>query len=128
MNDKNKNKQFVDVINSQLIDLNNEIEKMSKDEIKTEKPYKIVDIVEKILKFNQRNEEGKGLKILTSNQMLRKLPVSLAQLMQKIIQKRLKTKSGKYCILCKDQKNLQNKSIKVRSTLFKKYGSNFYEH
>ena len=53
---------------------------MSEDEIKIEKPYKIMDIVEKILKFNEENQSGKGLKILTPNQMLSRLPISLAQL------------------------------------------------
>ena len=33
---------------------------------------------------------------------------------------------GNYCILCTDQKNLQNNSIKVWSTLYK-HGNNFYE-
>ena len=68
------------MIQSGLIDLENEIKKMSEDEIKIEKPYKIVDIVEKILKFNEEKQEGKGLKILTPNQMLSRLPISLAQL------------------------------------------------
>ena len=64
LNDKNKNKQLVDVIKSGLIDLKNEIKKMSEDEINTEKPHKIVDIIEKILKFNQlKQQEGKDLKI-----------------------------------------------------------------
>ena len=40
----------------------------------------IADIVELILNFNERNQEGKGLKILTPNQMLSRLPISLAQL------------------------------------------------
>ena len=53
---------------------------MSADEIKIEKPQKIVDIVEKILEFNKQNQEGKGLKILTPNQMLSRLPISLGQL------------------------------------------------
>ena len=53
---------------------------MSEDEIKIEKPYEIVDIVEKILEFNKQNQEGQGLKILTPNQMLSRLPISLAQL------------------------------------------------
>ena len=53
---------------------------MCKDEIKNEKPYKIVDIVEKILPFNQQNQEGEGLKILTPNQMHSRLQISLAQL------------------------------------------------
>ena len=40
----------------------------------------IVEIVEEILKFNEQNQEGKGLKILTPNQMLSRLPITLAQL------------------------------------------------
>ena len=53
---------------------------MSKNEIKNEKPNKIVDTVEKILDFNERYQEGEGLKILTPDQMLSTLPISLAQL------------------------------------------------
>ena len=53
---------------------------MSEDDIKTEKPYKIVDIVEKILEFNEQKQQEKGLKILTPNQMLSRFPISLAQL------------------------------------------------
>ena len=51
-----------------------------------DKPYKIeenkqiIDIVEKILEFNEQNQEGKALKILTPDQMLSRLPFSLAQL------------------------------------------------
>ena len=40
----------------------------------------IVEIVEKILKFNKQNQEGQGPKILTPNQMLSRLPIYLAQL------------------------------------------------
>ena len=39
-----------------------------------------MDIVEKILEFNKQNQEGQGLKILTPNQMLSRLPITLAQL------------------------------------------------
>ena len=38
------------------------------------------EIVERILEFNKLNQSGKGLKILTPNQMLSRLPISLAQL------------------------------------------------
>ena len=38
-----------------------------------------MDIVEMILEFNTE-QQGKGLKILTPNQMLIRLPISLAQL------------------------------------------------
>ena len=40
----------------------------------------MMEIVELILKFNQLGQEGDGLKILTPNQMLSRLPISLAQL------------------------------------------------
>ena len=79
-NDRKKNNQLVNIIKSGLSDLKNEIERMSEDEIKIEKPYEILDIVKKILEFNRQNQEGQGLKILTSNQMPSRLPISLAQL------------------------------------------------
>ena len=53
---------------------------MSEEEKKIEKAGKIVKIVREILKFNKQNQEGKGIKILTPNQMLSRLPISLAQL------------------------------------------------
>ena len=55
---------------------------MSENEIKTEKPNKILKIVEEIIIFNRENrkQQGLGSKILTPNQMLSRLPISLAQL------------------------------------------------
>ena len=41
---------------------------------------KIINIVERILYFNQLEQQDLGLKILTSNQMLSRLPITLAQL------------------------------------------------
>ena len=53
---------------------------MSKEEIEIEKQYNIVKVVEKILKFNEQNhQKGQGIKILTPNQMLNRLPIPLAQ-------------------------------------------------
>ena len=78
-NNPEKNKKLVNVIKSGLKDLKEEIEEMSKKQKEIEKPDKIVDFVEKILKFNEQ-QEGKGLKIITPNQMLSRLPISLAQL------------------------------------------------
>ena len=40
----------------------------------------IIDVVQKILEFINKLQLGQGLKILTPNQMLSRLPVSLAQL------------------------------------------------
>ena len=68
------------MINSGLKDLKEEIKEMSEEEIKIEKPDKIIKIVEEILRFNKQKQEGKGIKILTPNQMLSRLPISLAQL------------------------------------------------
>ena len=39
-----------------------------------------MEIVENILHFNQPNQKGSGLKVLTPSQMLNRLPISLAQL------------------------------------------------
>ena len=80
---------------------------------KNEKPDKILKNVEEILRFNKQDRSGKGLKILTPNQMLSRLPISLAQLKAGNILKNLKTKLDNYCILCTDQKNLQSNYIKV---------------
>ena len=63
-----------------MSDLKDKIKEISEDETKIEKPDKIVDLVEKILEFNEQNQKGEGLKILTLNQMFNRLPVSLAQL------------------------------------------------
>ena len=59
--------------------LREKIEDMSEHEKEIENPDVIVDIVEKILEFNNQ-QRGQGLKILTPSQMLSRLPISLAQL------------------------------------------------
>ena len=43
-------------------------------------PDKILASVEEIFNFNKQIQEGKGLKILTPNQMLSRLPITFAQL------------------------------------------------
>ena len=79
-NDREKHSELVIIFNSGLKDLKEEIKKMSKREIENEKPDEIVRVVELILKFNKQNQQGTGLKILTTNQMLSRLPITLAQL------------------------------------------------
>ena len=74
-----RNQIQVSLIKNGLRDLKEEITNMSEEEKKIEKPNEIVDIVENILEFN-RQQQGHGLKILTLNQMLSRLPTSLAQL------------------------------------------------
>ena len=68
------------VIKSGLSDFKDDIEKMTRKEKEIEKPHEIVDIAEKILDFNQLNKKGQGQKTLTPDQMLNRLPISLAQL------------------------------------------------
>ena len=80
INDKKKSSKLVDVIKSGLSDLKNETKNMDEKEKETEKPNEIIDVVEEILEFNKQKQEGKGLKILTPDQMLSRLPITLAQL------------------------------------------------
>ena len=80
INDKEKNNELVNVINSGLKDLTEEIEKMSNKEKEIEEPDVIVETVEEILRFNKQKQQRQGIKILTPNQMLSRLPISLAQL------------------------------------------------
>ena len=50
---------------------------MSEDENKTEQPNEMINLNKTILEFNNQNQEGKGLKILTPDQMISGLPISL---------------------------------------------------
>ena len=75
---KQENEKLVQEIRSRTIDLNNETIKMFKNE--NEKANEIMDAVAEILGFSEAYQQGHGLNILTSQQMLRRLPISLAQL------------------------------------------------
>ena len=75
------NKSRVNLINKKLTEIKNLVKIVPKDkEFKIEENEKIIDIVERILDLNSENQLGLGLKILTPNQMLSRLPISLAQL------------------------------------------------
>ena len=91
-NDKKKNNDLVIMIKSGLSDLKKEIENMSEEEKEIEKPNVIIDIVKKILEFDKQKQEGQGLKILTPNQILSRLPISLAQLKAGNSSEKLKNK------------------------------------
>ena len=76
-----KNEQLVNDINDKLIGLRNAI---IKNEIpENENPNKLVDIIEKMLDFNKAKGRPSDLttciKLLTSTQMLQRLPIALAQ-------------------------------------------------
>ena len=71
------------MIKSGLIDLKKEIEDMNKQEKENDDPDVIINIVKKILEFNRQQQQGQGFKMLTPNQALSGLPISLAQLKAK---------------------------------------------
>ena len=56
------------------------LKKFLKMKKKIEQPEKILKLVKETIDFNKQNKIGKGLKILTPDQMLSRLPVTLAQL------------------------------------------------
>ena len=81
-----------------------------------EKKEQIINIAERILYFNQLEQPGSGLKIITLNQMLSRLPISLAQL-----------KAGN------NSEKLKNKIRQLLYSLYRskkltKNGNNLYEH
>ena len=91
-----------------------------------EENEKIIDIVERILYFNGLDQSGKGLKILTPNQMLSRLPITLAQLKAGNNSEKLKSEK-RQLLYSLYSKNLQKMFIKGWLTLFEN-GNNLYEH
>ena len=75
-----KNKNMVELINNKLTKLKYIVRKLPENDNRVEENKKIIDIVEKILELNKEKHSGKGLKILTPDQMLSRLPITLAQL------------------------------------------------
>ena len=78
--DAKKNIELVEEIMNRWSNLKDESKEMSKEEIKNEKPKEILEIVNEIIDFNKEIQTGKGVKILTPDQMLSRLPITLAQL------------------------------------------------
>ena len=76
-----RNEDKVYSIKEMLNKMKEAIKNVPKDKVsRVEKNKKIIDIVERILELNSKNQSGLGLKILTPNQMLSRLPITLAQL------------------------------------------------
>ena len=80
------------------------------------KPDKIVEIVEEILQFNEKNQSGKGLEILIPSQMLSRLPITLAQLKVRNNSEKLKNEIRQFLYsLCRSKnmtKQVYNSLIK----------------
>ena len=72
---------MVESINEKLTELQNIVKNVPKDKAsKIKENEKIIDIVERILELNNEKKKGLRLKIITPNQMLSRLPITLAQL------------------------------------------------
>ena len=82
------------------------MKKWLKKKKKIEKPDEILKIVKDILNFNKQNQEGKGLKILTPNQMLSKLPITLGQLKAGNNSEKLKNEIRQLLYSCYCSKNM----------------------
>ena len=67
INDKEKNSNLVNIFNSALKDLKEDIKDMSEAEKEIEKTDEIVRVVEMILELNKiKQQKGQGIKILTA--------------------------------------------------------------
>ena len=78
---KTKGKKNEDQVYS-IKEILDQIKKSNKSakEYVIKKNENIINIVERILYFNQLEQQGSGLKFLTPNQMLSRLPITLAHL------------------------------------------------
>ena len=74
--EKNKRDKIRYLIINEFIKLMEDINLKEIPENKN--PKKVVNIVEKVLNFNKQ-QKGKGIKILTPKQMLQRLPIALTQ-------------------------------------------------
>ena len=121
-NNEERNEIQVDSIKNGIRDLKEEIEDLSEQEKEIKNPNETVDIAEIILEFS-RQQQVQGLKILTLNQTLSRLLISLAQLKAGNYSEKLKNKIRKLLYFLYRSKKT---SIKIWLTLFKD-GNNFYE-
>ena len=119
-NDKKKNSKLVNIIKSGLSDLRNEVENMGEEGKETEKPSEIVNNVEKILGFNKQNQVEGDLKILTPDQMLSRLPITLAQLKAGSNSEKLKNKIRQLFYSLHRSKKLTKQLYKSLVNIFSK--------
>ena len=107
--DIEENKTKVNKIKNNLADLMMKFKNNPTNNAKKVKNRNnMMEIVELILKFNQL-DQGDGLKILTPNQMLSRLPISLAQLKAGNNSEKLKNEIRKIlCSLYRSKKLTKN--------------------
>ena len=111
-----RNEDQIYLIKEVLNRMKKAIENVSENKpVKIEENKKKINIVEHTLYFNQLEQKGQGLKILTPNQMLCRLPITLkaGNNSEKKLKNEIRFFVRNYCILCTDKKNLQKMFIKV---------------
>ena len=104
---------MVESINKKLTKLKKNVKNMPKDDDRVEENEKTIDIVERTLELNEEKHSGKGLKILTPDQMFSRLPITLAQVKAGNNSDKLKNEIRQLLYSLYRSKNLQNESIKV---------------
>ena len=107
------NKNRVNSINEKLTKIKNIVKNVPKDKaFKIEENEKIIDTIERILELNSENQLGLGLNILTPNQILSRLPITLAQLKAGSDSEKLKKRNQVNTVFfVQIKKNLQKMSI-----------------
>ena len=82
--DSEENKAQVNVIKHKLANLMEAVKRSPTSDEKKKKTIRkrnnMLKIAERILEFNRLTQSGQGLKVLTPNQTLSRLPISLAEL------------------------------------------------
>ena len=91
---------------------------------KIEENEEMIDILQRIFYFNQSNQSGQGLKILTPSQILSRLPIFLAQLKAGNNSEKLKCEIRQLLYSLYRSKILTKKIYKS----LVKHGENLYEH
>ena len=103
------------------------MKEISENQIENERLDDIVNTAKDILHVNNQNQEGQELKILTPNQMLSRLPISLAQLKAGNNSEKLRNEIRQLLYSLIVQRNYRKQSINIWLVLFKN-GNNIYEH
>ena len=85
-----------------------------------EENEKIINIVDRILNFNQLDQSAQGLKLLTPNQMLSRLPIPLAKLKAGSNSAKLKNEIKQLLYSLYTSKNLTKKLYKNLVDIFLK--------
>ena len=97
---------------------------MSGDEKENKGLNKILEIAKDILKFNEQNQQGQGIKILTPNQMFNRLPIALAQLKAGNNSNKLKNEIRQLLYSLYRSKNMTEQIYKSLIGI----GNDFYEY